>query len=159
MINAFPNKIAINQKMYSCDKSRWWKLTRRWKSWHKLCRDRRTRFCTYPHRPTPGSLQFTISVFILSLRQVKGRTSTDLISTRDLSTGHRFNHVGHHRDGNEEASHVVKHLLSGSLQFFILFCLVFLFYRFDLIVWIPGRGLKCVGSQKRATCVLAMFPG
>ena len=49
---------------------------------------------------------------------MKGRTSTDLISTRDLSTGHRFNHVGHHRDGNEEASHVVKHLLSGSLQSF-----------------------------------------
>ena len=55
---------------------------------------------------------------ILSLRKVKGGTSTDLISTRDLSTGHRFNHVGHHRDGNEEASHVVKHLLSGSLQSF-----------------------------------------
>lgn len=77
---------------------------------------------------------YNISVFILSLRKVKGGTSTDLISTRDLSTGHRFNHIGHHRDGNEEASHVVEHLLSGSLQFFILFFLAFLFYRFDLIV-------------------------
>ena len=41
---------------------------------------------------------------------------------------------------------------------FLLICLVFLFYRFDLIMWIPGRGLTCAGSQRRATCALAMFP-
>ena len=41
-------------------------------------------------------------------RKILINFSTDLISTRDLPAGHRFHHVGHDGDGNEEAGDVIE---------------------------------------------------